>query len=725
MLERFRREVKLARKVTHVNVARTFDIGEDGGDRFLTMELIEGEPLSVLSSRARMPLGRVLAIAREVLEGLAASHDAGVVHGDLKPENVICSKAGRIVITDFGIARALALDPDADRTATGMLVGTPQYMAPEQVEGTGDLDGRADIYALGCMLFRLITGEPAWSGTSYVTIAAARLLRDPPDPAQHLPELASEVRAFVLKCMARDRSDRYPDARAASAALALAMAHATDRPTTSTAVVSRPPPTQVDSLPPARSTRTVAVLPLQNQGSADDAYLAAGLTDDLIDILSGVSQLRVRPRGAVAAFARPDRDAREAGRTLGVDAVVDGSLRRAGDLLRVTLRLVTVADGFQLWAKRFDRPSADFLAVGDAAAAEVAEVLTSEKVAPPREAPTDAAALDLYLRGRFIFTRAYFDVAEAVGLLRAAHERAPNDGRITAAYALALMRHHHIAVLPNTVAEEARALAAKAIETDASIPEAHVAIALVHLSQLEPRSGAVALKRALEVAPRSIDALIWMGNILLECDRVDRAAEMFQAVLAEDDGVRLAHGHLARIHALRGDWAASDEALVHMNAGNDVLYWMLTTRFAIWRGDPEHARRLRGRIESAELPGVMKDRLRAMLAVASGGEMTREARDVLAAEAPIAGAPRRSALNAQIRIEVYTRGGLIDAALQQYPTLEEAAFIDLGWLDRCPVLEPLRNSAEHRALRKSVTIRVDRILDALDSGASGLRLRAG
>jgi serine/threonine-protein kinase len=393
-----------------------------------------------------------------------------------------------------------------------------------------------------------------------VTVAAARLLHDPPDPARHLPDLANEVRDFVVKCMARDRADRFPNARAASAALTLAMAHATAPPATAstTSMRSRSPSTerQTQVHPPARSTRTVAVLPLHNQGAPGDAYLAAGLTDDLIDILSSISQLRVRPRGAVAPYASDDRDAREVGRALGVDAVVDGSLRRAGDLLRVTLRLVTVADGFQLWAKRFDRPAADFLAVGDTAAAEVADVLTSEKVSPPRESPTDAAALDLYLRGRFIFTRFYFDVAQAVGLLRAAHERAPNDGRIAAAYALALMRHHHVGALSNAVIDEAHALAAKVLASDASIAEAHVAIALVHLSQLEPRSGASALKRALEVAPHNVDALVWMGNLLLECNRIDAGVAMLDKVLAEDSGVRVASSHLALAHARRKDWAA-------------------------------------------------------------------------------------------------------------------------------------------------------------------------
>src|SRR5437868_2172073 len=170
MLERFRREVKLARRVTHKNVARTFDIGEHEGDRFLTMELIEGEMLGAhLARRGRVSLRDAVRIALDVCAGLSAAHAAGVLHRDLKPENVILAKDGRAVITDFGIARALA-SAELARTAPGM-IGTPAYMAPEQVEGSIDLDGRADLYALGTMLFELITGKPAWPGDSVIAIA--------------------------------------------------------------------------------------------------------------------------------------------------------------------------------------------------------------------------------------------------------------------------------------------------------------------------------------------------------------------------------------------------------------------------------------------------------------------------------------------------------------------------------------------------------------------------
>lgn len=726
MLERFRREVKLARKVTHVNVARTFDIGEDGGDRFLTMELVDGEPVSALAARSRIALGRVLAIGREILEGLAASHDAGVVHGDLKPENVICAKNGRVVITDFGIARALSVEPGAERTATGIIVGTPQYMAPEQVEGTGDLDGRSDIYALGCMLFRLVTGEPAWSGTSYVTIAAARLLHDPPDPAERLPGLPERVRAFVLRCMARDRNDRYPDARAAAAALTVVMAHATAHVNVTKVGASGATAVDAPRIRPRATvgTRTLAVLPLQDQGAAADAYLAAGLTDDLIDILSAVPELRVRPRGAVAAFTAADRDAREVGRSLGVDAVVDGSLRRAGDLLRTTLRLVTVADGFQLWAKRFDRPPNELLSVADEAAADLTAVLASEKVPPPpsRESTTDPAAMDLYLRGRFIYTRSYFDVAEAVALLRAAHERAPDDGRITSAYALAMMRQHHVDVLPQSVADQAFELASAVIARDPTIAEARVAIALVHLANAEPRSAVIELMRALEIAPRNIDALAWMGNMLMELDRVELGIEFLNGALAEDPDLGMLDATLARAYALLGDWEASDAAFAKVR-GDNLFRWIIAARLAVWRNDPVHAARLIAELDQVDLPLAGKTRALGILLVARDRALAPQARDVVISELKNVRIARKAAFNAQIRMELFCGAGLLDEARAGYQILEESSFADLTWLDRCPAIAPLRGTPEHEALRKTTAARVQRVTEVLDSTTSGLRRR--
>ncbi|NUP10672.1 MAG: DUF2332 family protein [Polyangiaceae bacterium] len=218
VLARFRNEVKLARRVTHRNVARTFDIGEHESSRFLTMELIEGESLAaVLQSKGPFDIGRALAIARQMLEGMAAAHDAGIVHRDLKPENVSIETGGRVVLMDFGIARTNVID-DASHT-TGSAWGTPAYMAPEQVEGSPAIDARADIYAFGAVLYEMLTGRVAWAGSSAYVVAAARLTSPPPDARVHRADLSAPLADLVLQCMAREKEERFGDARAVLRAL--------------------------------------------------------------------------------------------------------------------------------------------------------------------------------------------------------------------------------------------------------------------------------------------------------------------------------------------------------------------------------------------------------------------------------------------------------------------------------------------------------------------------
>ncbi|MGH7293877.1 MAG: serine/threonine-protein kinase, partial [Polyangiaceae bacterium] len=276
MLDRFRQEVKLARRVTHRNVARTYDIGESSGEKFLTMEFVDGEALSArLAREGALQLDLVMEMAGGICAGLQAAHAAGVVHRDLKPDNVLLANDSRVVLTDFGIARAVA---DANRAATvGLALGTPAYMAPEQVEGVSDLDERADIYALGAMLYECVTGERAWSGDGIWALAAARLMNPPPDPRLKRPDLPPAVAEIVLKCMARRREDRFQSVAELAGALgAMTMPAPRPRP-------SAPPPLQA---PLELETRAVAVLPFRNHGPPADDYLADGLTDDLIDALS-------------------------------------------------------------------------------------------------------------------------------------------------------------------------------------------------------------------------------------------------------------------------------------------------------------------------------------------------------------------------------------------------------------------------------------------------------
>jgi serine/threonine-protein kinase len=712
MLERFRREVKLARRVTHRNVARTFDIGEDGADRFLTMEFIEGESLSSRAARAgRMSEARVVGLAREILEALTASHEAGVVHGDLKPENVIIGTNERVVITDFGISRALAADPDESRTAAGAIVGTPAYMAPEQVEGVRDLDGRADLYALGCMMFRLLTGQAPWGGDTFVAVAAARLVRDPPDPRALVADLSEHVAAFVLRCMARDRGERFGSAREAIAGLGSVVPGAK-----TTGVIKR----QTGAVP----TKSVAVLPITNGGAPDDAYLASGLTDDLIDVLSAVPGLRVRPRGAAVRHAQHDRDAQRAGRALDVDVVVEGSLRRSGDTLRTTLRVVTVNDGFQLWARRFEREAAAFLSIADEAAVEIAEVLASEKVAENRQAPTDAAALDLYLRGRFIFVNSYFDVAQAVALLRAAHERSPRDGRIAGTYALALMRHYFLESLPETVCDVARVTAEAALGRDPSLSEARVALALVHSSSQNPAGMALELRRALAAAPDSPEALLWMGNLLAEVGRTKQAIVSYRRAQAADPSFGMIAPNLARAYALLGDWeTAEDTAAPSLAHGGDILMqWLTRARLALWKGNREQAAKILGMLEHEPLPDVVKHRIVRMLIVARDQRVSADILETIEHELRPVRLGRRAAFNAQIRAELFARGGMIAEATESLDQLAGLDFLDLSWLERCPAIELLRATKPYEQLLARTRQRaaeVHAVLDRTDLALTG------
>ncbi|MFO0572069.1 MAG: serine/threonine-protein kinase [Polyangiaceae bacterium] len=367
------------------------------------------------------------------MRGLAAAHHAGVVHRDLKPDNVMLAKDGRVVITDFGIAR----DPvaAAQGETLGIVVGTPAYMAPEQVEASTTMDARTDIYALGVMLFELFTGELPFKGSA-MALAAARLYAPPPDPRTLAPTLPAAIAEVVLRCLAQDRAARFADALEVANALSassptLEQGSAIPKP-------SIPPPSAVAE---GQREKAVAVLPFRNLGPSGDEYVADGITDDLIDSLSMTAGLRVRPRGSVTRFKGVDADPREIGRDLGVDVVVEGSVRRLESRVRLTARVTSVEDGFQLWAQRFDRPANDLLVVSDETARAVAEALTVRSAGRQHVAPSDAGAVDLYLKARAeVRDPRNGSIERAIGLFRAAHERAPEDIAILSGYARACAR---------------------------------------------------------------------------------------------------------------------------------------------------------------------------------------------------------------------------------------------------------------------------------------------
>ena len=643
VLERFRREVKLARRVTHANVARTYDIGEHEGEKFLTMEFVDGEPLSALLARQRrLPFEQMLEIISGVCAGLSAAHAAGIVHRDLKPENVMLARNGRVVITDFGVARCHTESIDGNKTLGGV-VGTPAYMAPEQVEGAPDVDARADLYAVGVMVFEMLTGESPWSGQSAFSLAAARLSGAPPDPRTRQADIPRALAELTLRSMARERAERFSSAE--EFAQALGSAAPTVALSSIVPIPSTPPASSLND--PSRSTvageKTVAVLPFSNPGAEADGYLADGLTEDLIDTLSVTRGLKVRPRSVVMGFRDKNADPRAIGSELGVQVVVEGSVRRSGDALRIAARVISVADGFQLWAKRFDRPTADFLVVSDEVAHAIAEALSVDLAAPAREAPSDPMAIDLYLRARQEFHRIWPDaVRRSVELFREAEARAPGHPTILSGYARAVVRlWWHVPDPTSDLAKLARETAERAVKAAPDHGEPRLAQASVCFAEGDVVSAARHVRSALARAPMLADAHMLVADLLSEVGRPEAALARYQTALSLDPGLRLEF-NMARMHALLGEWSAAD-ALLEKAEGDPELRVTLaisSTRMALWSPDPIKA--LERVPEFDKLPPIDAVRYaKAVVELIRHGELPPGHRELLQAGiAPRGRAPR-------------------------------------------------------------------------------------
>jgi TolB-like protein len=702
ILERFRQEVRLARKVTSPHVARTFDIGEHESDKFLTMELVDGESLAdELERSGPLSLERVLAVAVAVCSGLAAAHAATVVHRDLKPENVLVGRDGSIKVTDFGIATA-----QADVRVTQGISGTPAYMAPEQVTGDPKIDARADVYAFGLMLYEMLSGDIPWKGDSAFAVASARLLATPPDVRVLRPDAPGPLAELVLRCMSKDRDDRPKDAGVLIETLTR-LARASEPPA---APVVRP------SAPPhARAThvKTIAVLPLRNRSAADDDYLADGITDDLIDSLSMVRNLRVRARGAVMRFKGEDREPRELGRELGVDAFVVGSVRRDGDLVRVSVRLVSVDDAFQLWAKRFDGPAADLLAVSDEIAHAIARALDVEAVLKP-VAPRAPAVVDLYLRAR----HAYFAVGvagseRAVALFEQALALAPDDPLVLAGAALARMAFITTHPDEGHGFRDAVTVAERAVSLAPELADGHIALANLRLHDRREAEAVHEARLAVAAAPSSAEARFLIGRFYAESGATDRAIAELEIVQSLDPRLDLAVAEHARVHALLGEWERADERLGRVKtdeADSPLVYWGNLSRFRMWERNADKTARFLAALRASRAPN--NPSIAGLLQVL-GGLQTNDYDAELDRWLSLPNSKRRHAFLAQLKAEIAGYEGDSERCIDGVVASGELGLTDLLWVDGCPLLDFIRADARFVRTRSEVAARASAIVAAL------------
>ena len=710
-VERFRREVKLTRRIVHTNVARMFDIGEHRGDRFLTMELVHGAPVTRLLGQP-IPWPRLQAIAIQICEGLAAAHAAGVVHRDLKPDNVLLETAtDRAVITDFGIARGA---DDASVTQVGSMIGTPRYMAPEQLAGQ-ELDARADLFSLGVMLFELATGARPWSGDNAIAIAVAQATQ--PARAFASPTAPSSFGALIGQCLALDPQHRPATAKVVRDAIASASADGVwslGDPGTRSLETSKVPPVAAPAPTPASFAQpdhgtSLAVLPFGCEPA--DRYLADGVVEDLIDTLSTTGSLRVRPAGSAAGHTEPDP--REVGKRLEVDHVIVGSLRRAGGRLRISARLISVADGFQIWTQRAEGDAAEVLQLSEQLGRGVAQAMSTRATVATR--PTDPRAVDLYLRARAELRRFWGTHAlAAADLLEQAAEHAPTSPPILGAYALAATQAWIMRGQPELI-ERARAAIERGLATGHG--EAFLGAAVFALNRGDLEAGARDLAVALARAPMSAHAHEIAGRVLIELAALGEGRGHLETAAGLDPGrAQIIATDLVRLDALANQWEAADRRLAALLADPDPAVAQLgaasTARLAGWRRD------LQGVITagSSFTPRVGDNAPRMVVFVRdtyARGSMDLDEwarlRDGFLAEDK----PRRMQIfGLQLLTEMSAVLGEPERSLEALARSIDLGLIDLTWLDACPVFHGLRGDPRWQAMRAEVAARATRVLAA-------------
>jgi len=512
--ERFLREIAIAARLTHPHVLPLIDSGQAAGSLYYVMPYVRGESLRQrLARERRLPLKDALRIARELGAGLDYAHREGFIHRDVKPENVLLAD-GHAVIADFGIARAICQSCDGQNvTEVGLTIGTPEYMSPEQAAGDRDLDGRSDLYSLACVIYETLAGEPPFAGASARAVMAQHLSEAPPPLRARRPDAPAAVEQALARALAKDPADRF-----ATVAQFVAALEATDAPGAAPALVGK--------------TRSLAVLPFVN-GSADpeNEYLCDGVTDELINALTKVEGLRIASRTSVFALKGKPQDIRAIGALLGVSAVLEGTVRKADDRLRITVQLAAADDGRTLWSERYDRRLDDVFAVHDEIARTIVSTLRTTFLADiadptPRRYTDNVQAYSLYLKGRFCWNkRSQEGVREAIAYFEQAIDHDPG---YTLAYS-GLSDSYGLQVdyrgVPVTEGYElARRYALKALELDDNLPEAHTSLAWVQFAYDWDWEGAErSYRRALELNPGYATGHHWYSFVLLVTGQADQA----------------------------------------------------------------------------------------------------------------------------------------------------------------------------------------------------------
>ena len=760
-VDRFKREIMLAATLQHPHIVGVLTAGEIDGMPYFTMPFVEGESVRVRIEReGRLTVGRTVSILKDVARALAYAHERGVVHRDIKPDNVLLAGTSATV-TDFGIAKALlgslATDPNQQTesrkpgsgkttsktgalTQLGTTLGTPAYMAPEQAAADPATDHRADIYSFGIMAYEMLTGQVPFKSKTPQALLAAQLTATPPPIPVARNDVPLALATLVMQCLEKEREKRPQSAREiaerlehpdmVSGAFASASKLAAGRPnrvalyvTAVVAVIAAAVTTgvlmarrgeqrraaqaaQVAAAAAAERGRAIAVLPFVNIGrDTTDEYLAEGLTNDLINVIGRVSGIRVASRSVAASAQQKFSSATEIGKALNVGKVLEGTVQRDGNRLRVTARVTNTDDGFMVWSDMFERELKDVFAVQDEISRAIADALGAQIAdeAPLRAASsrgtTDDVAYDLYLRGRHFFEqRGEASLRRALDLFTQATNRDKSYARayagIAAVYSVLPL---HSRTSTESVYLPALEAATRAIELDSSLAEAYAARAQVQLPRWRWNEAEADYRRAIAIDPKFAAGHQWLGELLLVRNRVpDAVATLKRASELDPVSPVIASSYSMALSLAKRDADAIAQARRGVDLDSTFFLPRLVLGVAhLLGGRPSDAVR---ELEIASALGTLSH-VRGFLGYAYATANQRQPAELIAQELNTrTDADSRAAL-AVTQIAL----GDTAAALKNLETAAQghAAFFTAQPL-ASPVFDPVRASPRFRAILRSI-----------------------
>jgi serine/threonine protein kinase/tetratricopeptide (TPR) repeat protein len=567
-IERFSQELKTTRMISHRNVCRMFDLGEDKGSAFITMEYVPGEDLkNLIRMSKRLDAGTAISIARQVCEGLAEAHRLGVVHRDLKPSNIMIDKGGNARIMDFGIARSLS---GKAITGAGVMIGTPEYMSPEQVEGKG-IDERSDIYSLGVILYEMVTGRRPFEGETALSVAHKQKYEAPVDPKTHNAQIPDDLSRVILRCLEKDKEKRFQNAEELHAELTRIEE---ELPTTERVVPKRKPTRPQAVAAGAGKAKwprialsggaavvlglivfagfklfsnhgevidSVAVLPFENVNADPNTdYLCDGITETIIIKLSQLSGFKtVINRASVFTYKGKTADPKKVGLELGVKAVLMTRMSRLGDRLTISPSLVRTKDNSQLWGERYDRKFDDILAIEENIATSIVQALrlklTTEDQQRINSRPIDnPGAYELYLRANSEIMRFKEGALDRIvqDLQNALDITGPNPLLYTA-MSEAYYQYVNIGARQEEFLAKAEDYAKKALALDPGFSGAYSRLGILYYFK-DLRESFRHYRTALSLNPNESSALIGLAFNYLDVGKPAAALPLIERLRNED-----------------------------------------------------------------------------------------------------------------------------------------------------------------------------------------------